>query len=45
MNWHVKAARLQARFPWKTWSQICAEIGRRRKVKQPPRKIRLPYAD
>lgn len=46
MNWRIKAHRLQARFPWKSWSEICAEIGSRRKRKPtPPQKIRLPYKD
>lgn len=37
MTWHVKAHRLKARFPWKDWSAICAEIGShgKRRVRKP----------
>lgn len=44
----TKLARLQAQFPYKKYSELCAMIARRpRKRSQPmPHKnIRLPYAD
>lgn len=45
----VLAARLQAQRPYWSWSQVCAELGRRsalaRKTKTVPVKPRLPYAD
>ncbi len=37
-SWHVQAARMAARQPWRQWSDICAELGRK------PRKKRVPVA-
>ena len=31
LNWHVKAARVAAANPHWTWSQVCAEVARRKK--------------
>lgn len=31
----ILAARLQARKPWLTWSQICSELGGRPKRRKP----------
>lgn len=48
LTWHQKAARLAAQKPYLSWSQVCAELGRRpRKQAVParPALVRLPYAD
>lgn len=35
-HWHVEAIRLAAMYPYKTWSEVCGMVAKRKPKKKPP---------